>query len=148
MSEIPGWISDDYNERRKRISAKLKESGSAFFAAVVSRLELNAAHLGKVGVRGQVSYLSRPGERELRCRLDVRVNGSSPCITYTDLFHMSGTMKVLCRPREGDSADFQLCLLDSKEVGVIADGEFVQMAAEEFADWVVKTAVARLREAA
>jgi hypothetical protein len=148
MSEIPQWLKDDSEVRKKSDQSKVSQLGLKFLSNVVSRLEANVEHLGSVGAQGRLSNLTRPDEQELRYRLDIRVNRVIPSLTYTDLFYMPGTLLIRCRPRDGWATDFHLCLLEDGEVGVIADGEFSQMDSPNFGDWIVKSAIERLREVA
>jgi hypothetical protein len=117
-------------------------------ADVISRLEANVKYLGKAQAQGRLSNLTRPDEQEQRYRLDLRANYGVPSLTYTDLFYTPGTLVIQYRPRDGWASDFRLCLLDNGEVGVVADGEYAQMDAAGFGDWIVKNAVERLREVA
>ena len=148
MSEIPQWLEDDSEGRKKRDASKIVLRGPRFLAEVISRLETNVEHLGKAEAQGRLSNLTRPDQREQCYRLDLRVNKAVPSITYIDLFYSPGTLVIRYRPRDGWACDFRLCLLDNGEVGVIADGEYAQMDAAEFGDWIVKNAVERLREVA
>lgn len=148
MSEIPQWLEDDSEGRKKRDASKIVLRGRKFLADVISRLETNVKHLGKAGAQGRLSNLTRPDEQEQRYRLDLRVNNAVPSLTYTDLFYTAGTLIIRCRPRDGWASDFRLCLLDNGEIGVIADGEYVQMDSADFGDWIVKNAIERLREVA
>ena len=148
MSEIPDWIVDDSNEQGKRNAAKIIERGAEFYLNVVSRLEVNAKYLPKTGAQGRVSYLSKPGERELRCRLDMRADQGSPAITYSDLLHTVGSRVIQYRPSGAGACDFQLCILDDGEIGVVADGRYDRMTAEKFADWIAESTRGRLRQVA
>jgi hypothetical protein len=148
MREIPQWLEDDSEGRKKRDISKIAQGGPKFLANVVSRLEKNIEHLGKAQAQGRLSNLTRPDEQELRYRLDVRVNHGVPSITYTDIFYTPGQLLIRCRPRDGWASDFHLCMLENGEIGVLTDDEYIQMDAAALGDWIVKNAVERLREVA
>jgi hypothetical protein len=143
MDEMPNWIR---SERQRQIrNAMVRERGRDFFAQMLSRLEVNIENLANIGAHGLTSLISKPGEDQLRCRVDVGIKRGRPSITYTDVFYATGSAVVSSRTREGLASEFQLCNLKNGGIGVNGDGEFSQMNAVEFADWIVESAVERLR---
>ena len=69
-------------------------SGLQFYADVFSRLEENVKQLGKIKAAGSVSRLDKPGEKQLRGRLDLRSTEGAASITYTDIFYTRAAGKV------------------------------------------------------
>jgi hypothetical protein len=148
VGNIPQWLEEDSDKRKEKDTARLRGSGTDFFAKAMERVEVNLNYLGKAAAQDRLTNLTKPGEVEIRYRLDVRMNHGAPSLTYTDLFYAPGRLFIRCLPREGWARDFRFCRLDSGAIGVIADGEYVQMDADQFGDWIVKSAVDRLRNVA
>lgn len=148
MNDLPMWLERRKSERTAAAKLLIANDGVKFFADVLGGLGNNTRHLPRIGFRGQTSNLSTIADREQRCRVDVGGSHGIPSITYTDLLYTLGSGVIRSVTREGEHTDFHLCVLESGELGVIPDGEFIQLTAKELAERLVESAVDRLSEVA
>jgi hypothetical protein len=159
---IPEWLKELENEadldaarrdaaEQRAIAAQLAldTDGPEFWHQLLKGLSINSDALEKmkkVGVRGHASTFGNPRGGEQRCRVDIARTGIMPKLTWTDLFYTPGDSAIRCHTLEGEVKNFAFCILPKRKgLGVLQDGEFAPMNAEEMAETIVMQMVSRVR---
>jgi hypothetical protein len=151
---VPKWIKAEESQKPFK---RAKEDGSAllairlggfkFWREFLKNAAINVECLSRIELRGIMSDFESDPAKEQRCRIDVIFPTLRPNATFTDLFYVPGSSLIRTLTLEGDSLNYELCVLpDEQGIGVLAEDEAKPIDAEAMADRVVKAAAHRVRQ--
>lgn len=156
---VPDWIKkeaaqmnaekarQDADEQRKiTLSVLTRADGPKFWKNLHKESALNTDALPKIGLSGDTSNVSSPGQGEEHFRISVNKRGAVPPFTYADLFYLPESGSIRCSTMEGQSSTFYFCVFPvNQSLGIMQDNG-VMMDAVQMAAYIVKGLADSIRQ--